>query len=91
MTDSRRYKAIHFTPELVKSWITQGQMPFRYECINGIPENARFVRAGFDARRYLFMLFECDDWDEVPDDAPVPWVLPVINVYYDDVDKAIER
>jgi len=85
MTESRRYKAVPVTLELVQSWITQGHMPFRYECVYGIPENARFVRADFDVHKYLLMIFACDDWDEVPADAPIPWLVPIINTYGDDV------
>ncbi len=73
-------RAIGISLELWQQWSTLGYKSEYIECIEGLPEDAKFVRAFFGHRYNLILIFEHPDWSEdvLQTDQNIP-MIPVTH------------
>ena len=81
MSNNRKLKAIHITPELLAELFKKGK--HSYEIIeNPIPYHGTVANAGYDLERDEFILIiRSDEFEEVPSGYSLTSFIPVVKRY----------
>lgn len=79
---ARRRKAVPISPQLLYDLFTKGK-PRYIQCIEGLPDNARFIGEHYDVQRDVYYLvFESDEWDAIPFGQQLPTLTPHFRQFH---------
>jgi hypothetical protein len=87
-TISRRIAKVTISPILVSDWLRTGAIipafpVSSFECIEGIPEDAKYIRGSYDSMQDEFVLFfEHPSFDEISIKDHVPEIKVNFKVTY---------
>lgn len=77
----RKRKIMLLSPQLFYDLFTVGSARY-FQCIEGLPEKARFVAHGYEATHDThYLVFESDEWEEVPDGQLLPELRCVVRAF----------
>lgn len=88
-------RAIEISGELWQEWLTVGWSighPDKIECIEGLPEGAKFCSAYYENRNglgempILVLIFERPEWPELAEGAMVPTIRAEYGKFYREED-----
>ena len=79
---SRRLKALILSWELFRDFLTAGTHPARsYEVVDeAIPARAALLNVRYAWPNCIELLLHSDDWDEVEEGAPIPYIKPIMLI-----------
>ena len=81
-----RRKMVLMSPELLQGMLTTGWHVGKdraIECIDGLPEGARFITAYYDyIRQVIALIFEHPDWPEIVPYSEPPIIMPTFRAQY---------
>lgn len=79
---ARRRKAVPISPHLLYALFTKGEARY-IQCVEGLPDKARFIGEHYDIQRDVYYLvFEADEWEEVPFGQQLPTLMPHFRQFY---------
>lgn len=80
--NGRRRKIVPISPLLLHDLFTTNDRAMTIRCAEGLPPDARFVGHDYDFQRDMhFLVFESDEWEEVPEFEMLPIFVPALVRY----------